>query len=248
MGTKAKHMDCDGMIQKASQLANKGNDMQNAIKEAFSRIERMRDGDAWTGSTYDQLVEIANFAKEKMNKIIKNVVSIIPHDIATNAQGIASAGNVTPSVSYRDQTPIVLSDMSATNKGVVWDFDEDVTNANKQAIKSKFDEAKSCMAECQNIADNLLESMNSGNGAAKTRELKSAYKILEAQIDNLSRAVDNQIQAQALLFNATEAAMAAKDKITDAAKDTMDDIVESAGNIKDKAEQTVSDIKSFFIY
>lgn len=248
MGTKAKHMDCDGMIQKASQLASKGNDIQNALKEVYSRIESMKDGDAWTGATYDGLVGTANLAKIKLNNIIKNVVSSLPHDIAMNAQGVGQAGNVTPTVSYQDQTPITLPDIPKTNKGTVWDFDSEVTKSNQEAIKSKFNDAKSSMADCQSIADQLLESMNSGNGAEKTRDLKSAYKRLGDLIDELAKALDTAVQTQTNLFNATEAALATKDKIVDAAKENMDDIVEGFNKAAEAGQQTMSDIKSFFIY
>lgn len=248
MGTKAKHMDCDGMIQKASQLASKGNDIQNALKEVYSRIESMKDGDAWTGATYDGLVGTANLAKIKLNNIIKNVVSSLPHDIAMNAQGVGKAGNVAPSVSYQDQTPITLPDIPKTNKGNVWDFDSDVTKSNQQAIKSKFNDVKSSMSDCQSLADQLLESMNSGNGADKTRELKSAYKRLGDLIDQLSNALDASVQSQTDLFNATEAALATKDKIVDATKETVDDIVEGFNKASETGKQTISDIASFFKY
>lgn len=248
MGTKAKHMDCDGMIQKASQLASKGNDIQNLLKEVYSTIESMKDGDAWTGATYDQLVMSANNARTRLNNIIQNVVSALPHDIAMNAQGVGKAGNVTPSVSYQDQTPISLPEIQPTNKGNVWDFDSDVTASNQNTIKSKFKEAKATMEECQSLADQLLESMNSGNGAEKTRELKSTYKVLGNEIEKLSTALDKTVQYQTDLFNSTEAALATKDKIVDAAKDTVDDIVETFNKASEAKKQVESDIQSFFKY
>mgnify|MGYP004635067333 CR=1 FL=1 len=248
MGTKAKHMDCDGVIQKASQLASKGNDMQNALKEAFARIEAMKDGDAWTGFTYDELAETVNLSRSRLNNIIQNVVSILPHDISINGQGFATEGKVTPSVSYQDQVPITLPEITKTNKGNVWDFDEDVTKSNQQTIKSKFSEAKACMDECQSLADQLLESMNSGNGAEKTRALKSAYKRLGEIIDGLANALDQEVQSQTDLFNMGEAALATKDKIVDAAKETADDVIDNFNKASGTGKQIMSDIKSFFIY
>ena len=248
MGTKAKHMDCDGMIQKASQLASKGNDVQNALKEAYSRIESMRDGDAWTGATYDGFVINANNAVARLNKIIKDVVSVLPHDIAVNAQGIAQAGNVTPSVSFQDQSPITLQEMPLTSKGNIWDFDSDVTKSNQEAIKAKFDQIKSITSDCQNLADQLKESMNSGNGVEKATQLKSAYTRLGQYLDLISRSLTESVQAQTELFNATESALATKDKITEATKETVDNIVEGFSKASDAVNQKMSDIRSYFIY
>lgn len=248
MGTQAKKMDCDGMVRKANNLASKGNSIQNALKNALNCMNNMKNGDAWTGQTYDNLVEVVNLSRSRMNNIIKSVVSTLPYDIAQNARGIAIAGNVTPNVSYAPQDYIVLEELTKTNKGNVWSFDEASTNSSKETVKKYFEEVKSNMTECQSIADSLLDDMNSGSGADKTRELKSAYKLLEETITRLATALDNEVKQQTELFNAAEAYLATKDKIVDAAKDTMDEIADKANAIKDEAAQALSDISAYFKY
>ena len=115
------HYDCDDMTRKASQLASKGNEIQNAFKAIYDKVESMKDGDAWTGGTYDQFVDTVNIATGKLNNIIKSVVSSLPHDIAMNAKATAETGMATAGVSYQDQQPIELRSLSKTNKGAVWD-------------------------------------------------------------------------------------------------------------------------------
>lgn len=242
------HYDCDDMTRKASQLASKGNEIQNAFKAIYDKVESMKDGDAWTGGTYDQFVDTVNIATGKLNNIIKSVVSSLPHDIAMNAKATAETGMATAGVSYQDQQPIELRSLSKTNKGAVWDFDPELTKASQEAIKSKFKEVKSFMSDCQNTAEQLIESMRSTNGEGKVRDLISAYKQLDIVIEQLSTALDSSVQTQTDAFNMHETLMATKDKIVEAGKDTLDDAVDALNKAADKGKQTLSDIKSYFIY
>ena len=204
------HYDCDDMVRKASQLASKGNEIQNALKAVYEKVDGMKDGNAWTGGTYDQLVDTVNMAANKLNNIIKSIVSSLPHDIAMNAQASVKTGMATSSVSYQDQQPITLPSLSKTNKGSVWDFDTEVTKASQEAIKSKFKEVKSLMSDCQKTAEQLANSMDSSNGASKARDLVSAYKQLDMVIEQLSTALDYSVQTQTDAFNMHESLMATK--------------------------------------
>ena len=104
------------------------------------------------------------------------------------------------------------------------------------------------MSDCQKTAEQLANSMDSSNGASKARDLVSAYKQLDMVIEQLSTALDYSVQTQTDAFNMHESLMATKDKIVEAGKDTLDDAVDALNKAANAGKQTMSDIKSYFIY
>lgn len=84
-----KEIDYDQIIVKASQIASAANEMQTNIKDAFTKIDSMREN--WFGNSYDNFINVVNMSIPGLNKIFEVTVSDIPHEIAAKAKSYAAS-------------------------------------------------------------------------------------------------------------------------------------------------------------
>ena len=231
-----KEIDYDQIIVKASQIASAANEMQTNIKDAFTKIDSMREN--WFGNSYDNFINVVNMSIPGLNKIFEVTVSDIPHEIAAKAKSYAASNQSSTSSSLTEQIALILNDVSKTNKGAKLRFRTANVQSDQKAIESKFKSAKSAAEKASSTASSLESVWNSISGDSNIRELKAAFKRLDTILDSLSSALDNQITAQTNTIEALEGAEAAGDVVSDAV-DAAKDLGSQAIN---KIQETASDV------
>ena len=97
------------------------------------------------------------------------------------------------------------------------------------------------------ISQSLKSDWQSISGDNNIYELIAAFKRINMILDNLSKALNQQISAQEFKVSATEAASNAAEKVKDVADDAVDAAKQAAGAATDAINQSVADWKSFFI-
>ena len=124
-----KEIDYDQIIVKASQIASAANEMQTNIKDAFTKIDSMREN--WFGNSYDNFINVVNMSIPGLNKIFEVTVSDIPHEIAAKAKSYAKLLGITLGrVIYLDETstptsyPIYTTAGKADSAATVVDLGE----------------------------------------------------------------------------------------------------------------------------
>lgn len=231
-----KEIDYDQIIVKASQIASAANEMQNAVKTAFKKIESMSDN--WFGNSYDNFINVVNMSITGLNKIFEITVSDIPHEIAAKAKSYAASNQASTSSSLTEQIAVILSDLPKTNKGAKLRFRTASVQADQKQIESKFEDAKTSADKASQIADSLEGDWNSISGDSNIKELKAAFKKVNNTIEIISKALSSTITEQANtienaenLANAIEAAQKAKEE-------RAEQVQEFAQNLKDKIQES----------
>ena len=228
-----KEIDYDQIIVKASQIASAANEMQTNIKDAFTKIDSMREN--WFGNSYDNFINVVNMSIPGLNKIFEVTVSDIPHEIAAKAKSYAASNQSSTSSSLTEQIALILNDVSKTNKGAKLRFRTANVQSDQKAIESKFKSAKSAAEKASSTASSLESVWNSISGDSNIRELKAAFKRLDTILDSLSSALDNTIEALEGAANAVEAAGDVVSDAVDAAKDLGSQAI-------NKIQETASDV------
>ena len=232
---KIRQVDYDQMINKASQIANAANDMQNSVKDAYKRIQDMSQN--WFGQSYDNFVKVANGAIQDFNKIFEVTVSDIPHEIAAKAKSYAKVNQGEVTASLNEQIAIILSEVPLTNKGTVLRWETEGISADQQAIKSKFESAKSAADKASSLASSLESDWQSISGDTNIAELKKSFKKIQDSLDYLANSLDGAIRTQEASVSTTETAInavkAAKNIVTGAIESTQ----QAAKDFTTKAQQ-----------
>ena len=157
-----KEIDYDQIIVKASQIASAANEMQTNIKDAFTKIDSMREN--WFGNSYDNFINVVNMSIPGLNKIFEVTVSDIPHEIAAKAKSYAASNQSSTSSSLTEQIALILNDVSKTNKGAKLRFRTANVQSDQKAIESKFKSAKSAAEKASSTASSLESVWNSISG------------------------------------------------------------------------------------
>ena len=149
-----KEIDYDQIIVKASQIASAANEMQTNIKDAFTKIDSMREN--WFGNSYDNFINVVNMSIPGLNKIFEVTVSDIPHEIAAKAKSYAASNQSSTSSSLTEQIALILNDVSKTNKGAKLRFRTANVQSDQKAIESKFKSAKSAAEKASSTASSTI--------------------------------------------------------------------------------------------
>lgn len=235
-----KEIDYDQIIVKASQIASAANEMQTNIKDAFTKIDSMREN--WFGNSYDNFINVVNMSIPGLNKIFEVTVSDIPHEIAAKVKSYAASNQSSTSSSLTEQIALILNDVSKTNKGAKLRFRTANVQSDQKAIESKFKSAKSAAEKASSTASSLESVWNSISGDSNIRELKAAFKRLDTILDSLSSALDNQITAQTNTIEALEGAANAVEAAGDVVSDAVDAAKDLGSQAINKIQETASDV------
>lgn len=235
-----KEVDYDQIINKASQIASSANDMQNAVKEAFQKIESMSSN--WFGQSYDNFIDTVNLSVSGLSKLFETAVSDIPHEVAAKAKSYASSNQASVGTSFNEQTAIILNELPKTNKGSKLRFRSSEVSSDQQSIKSKFEEAKTAADKALSTSTSLETDWQSISGDTNIRELKDAFTRVKTILDNLSNALDGQISAQATTIETLETAANAVKAAQDVAENAVDAAKDAATNAVNFIQQSASDL------
>lgn len=203
---KIEEIDCEQMITKANHISAAANSMQLYIKEAFQKIDQMRE--VWYGHSYDNFVIVVNMSISSLNQLFETTVSDIPNEIVAKAKSYALSNQTSISKGWGVQTAIILKAIQKTNKGFKLRFRTSEVSAQQKVIRSKFKEAVAAAQRAKSYASSLESDWRSISGDTNIRELKTAFEKVKKIIENLSDALDRQISAQADTIEALETAQA----------------------------------------
>lgn len=238
--TDAKLIDTEQMINRASQIAENANEMQNAIKGAFQKIQSMSEN--WFGQSYDNFIDVVNTSIIALNKLFEISVSDIPHEISSKAQSYAHSNQQPMPAGLREQIALILSELPKTNKGAKLRFRSSEVAADQSAIKSKFEEAKSCADKASTVATSLESDWQSVSGDNNIRELKEAFKRVKNIVSHLQESLDSQISAQentiSTIENAANAVVASKEVVENAVESTQ----QAASNAINAIKQSSAEV------
>ena len=245
MGVKA-HMDGDEVIRKASQLASKGDEVQKQITKAMDYFKNLGETKSWTGETYDALVQSMNESLENLNGLVVSVVRDLPYSIASAGQAIVTTGGGTPTVSYADQSFVAIKELSKTNTGTKYDFDEDEISGKLDNMRSQFSQIKENINNCADVAKNLGNDMDSGEGRSRAYDLSATYHRLRDVISDFSNSFEMAIKAQIAAIREQEMAMKARETINEAGKATAEAFNAAAQTFANTRDQAIAELKSLF--
>lgn len=240
MGSDIKEVDYDEIINKASKIAQEANEMQNNIKDAFSKIEAMSNH--WFGFSYDQFIEVVNMSTQPLTQIFEISVSDIPHEIAAKAKSYAAGNQTNVGVSFSEQTAIILNELPKTNKGSKLRFQDAEVRADQSAIKAKFEAAKNSAEQAKSTSESLSSAWQSISGDTNIRELKSAFGRVIKIVENLCRSLDNNITQQANSINALETVMDAVQAAPKVVDNAIDAVQDAATNLANQVQESASQL------
>ena len=214
----------DELVNGASKIASLANDMQNSIKQALQKMDTMRD--VWFGQSYDNFVTAVNLQVVPLNKLFEVLVSDIPHEIAAKAKSYAASQQTTVGASFGEQTAIVLTEISKTNKGAELRFKTDQVTSAQQEIKSCFDKATESAESAKQIAGDLAPVWQSISGDTNIVELQLGFSRVIAGNRGLTSLLDGAITQQSNTIETIEGIA----NTVEAAKNAVSDGIDSAGD------------------
>ena len=239
-----KKVDWDALVRGASRIASAANEMQNDIKDAFTRIEHMSQ--AWNGKGYDNFVEGVSRSFTGLNNLFVTAVSDIPHEIYAKAKSYASVNQSDVTASFSEQTPIVLTEITKTNKSTEFKFISSDVKVAQTNVKSKFESAQSNADKAMSIADSLKSEWDSISGGENLYDLKAALKKIKNILTNISNALDASISSAETEYTAKETVAKGMEKAADVAESVGDAASDALKSVDDKRRQMAADWRSFW--
>lgn len=240
MGAKIEEVDYDGIMRQANKIADRASNMQNYIKQAFQRMDQMRNN--WFGDSYDNFIRGVNMSIPGLNNTFMNTVVTYPMEIAAKARSLASANQAHVSVGLPANTAIQLADITLTGKGSKLRFREDQVRDDQANIKTNFENAKSEVDKAINEANNLKSEWQSVSGDRNIQELVQSFNRVKNIIAGLQDSLDSCISAQALTVNALESAAQAVDTAGNIMEDAVDSAKDAVANTVNKIQETAADV------
>ncbi len=237
---KIDEIDYDELVRGASEIARLANEMQNSIKQGFSEMDAMRE--VWFGQSYDNFVGAVNLQVAVLNKLFEVLVSDIPHEIAAKAKSYASSQQTTVGAGFTEQTAIILSEITKTNKAPKLRFKTEQVNSCRETIKNCFKKASEAATSAKEKAAGLAPIWQSISGDTNILELTSGFQRIINGNDTLMNILDGAITQQSNTIEALETAA----NVVEGAKNLVSDGIEAGADaiesFKEKAADLASDV------